>query len=76
MRIAGDDPTSILAPEAGVAVPVARGVPAGRSPGGKDENTGKASAFSDMLTMGAVEVICTDPVKLLMPSSGPTLAAP
>jgi hypothetical protein len=29
----------------------------GRSPGGKAENTGKASAFNDRLTIGTVDVI-------------------
>ena len=47
-----------------------------KSPGGKDENTGKASAFRDSVTMGAVAVICTDPLKLLRFSRGPMLAAP
>src|SRR5208282_4700670 len=48
----------------------------GKSPGGSDENTGNASAFSDKLMMGFVEVILTNPVKLDRPSSGPRLAAP
>jgi hypothetical protein len=47
----------------------------GRSPGGKEENTGNASAFNDKLTMGSVEVILTNPVKLWIPSKGPRLAA-
>ena len=47
-----------------------------RSPGGKEENTGYASAFNDKLTMGSVEVILTNPVKLWIPSKGPRLAAP
>ncbi len=45
-----------------------------RSPGGKEENTGNASAFSDKLTIGTVEVSSMDPVKLASPSNGPTLA--
>ena len=38
------------------------------SPGGKEENTGSASKLSDRLTMGSVEVISSDPVKLLRPN--------
>jgi hypothetical protein len=41
-------------------------VEAGKSPGGNDENTGYASAFNERVTMGAVEVICTEPVKLFI----------
>jgi hypothetical protein len=48
----------------------------GRSPGGNDENAGNASALSDRLMMGIVEVILTNPVKLARPSRGPTLADP
>ena len=48
----------------------------GRSPGGNDENTGNASAFSDRLMIGIVEVILTNPVKLVRPRRGPTLADP
>ena len=48
----------------------------GRSPGGKDENTGYASAFSDRLMIGIVEVILTNPVKFDNPSNGPRFAAP
>jgi len=48
----------------------------GRSPGGKEENTGNASKFSDKLMMGIVEVTSTNPVKLCRPSKGPRLAAP
>jgi hypothetical protein len=48
----------------------------GRSPGGKEENTGNTSAFSDKLMMGIVEVISTNPVKLCRLSRGPRLAAP
>ena len=48
----------------------------GRSPGGKEENTGNTSAFSDKLMMGTVEVISTNPVKLDRLSRGPRLAAP
>ena len=40
-RVPGDYSCLILAPVAEAMVPVARGVPAGRSPGGRDENTGK-----------------------------------
>ena len=35
------------------------------SPGGKEEKTGAASALSDRLTMGSVEVISSDHVKLV-----------
>jgi len=56
-----EDPrrTAILAIEESPAVqcPVASAVPFGRSPGGKAENTGKASAFNDRLTIGTVDVI-------------------
>ena len=48
----------------------------GKSPGGKEENTGNASKFSDKLMMGIVEVTSTNPVKLCRPSKGPRLAAP
>ena len=48
---------------------------AGRSPGGNDEKIGGASAFSDRLTIGMVEVILTNPVKF-NPSSGPRIVAP
>jgi hypothetical protein len=47
-----------------------------RSPGGIEENTGNASAFNDRETMGLVEVISTNPVKLWRFSIGPMLAAP
>jgi hypothetical protein len=40
-----------------VQCPVASAVPLGRSPGGKAENTGKASAFNDRLMIGTVDVI-------------------
>src|SRR5579884_37914 len=52
------------------------GVEDGRSPAGSDENTGNASAFSDRLIIGCVEVISMNPVKLCSPSRGPTFAAP
>ena len=48
----------------------------GKSPGGSDEKTGKTSALSERLTIGTVDVICTEPVKLLRLSRGPMLAAP
>ena len=48
----------------------------GKSPGGSDEKTGKASALSERLTMGTVDVIGTEPVKLLSLGRGPMLAAP
>ena len=35
-----------------------------------------ASAFSDRLMIGMVDVILTNPVKLDNPSNGPRLAAP
>src|SRR5260370_4608730 len=40
----------------------------GRSRGGRDENTGNASPFSDKLMMGIVDVILTNRVKL--PNAG------
>jgi hypothetical protein len=48
----------------------------GRSPGGREENTGNASAFNDKLMMGNVDVILTNPVKFGIPSRGPRLADP
>jgi hypothetical protein len=48
----------------------------GRSPGGKEENAGNASAFSERLRIGIVEVILTKPVKFDNPSAGPRFAAP
>ena len=42
--------------------------PDGVSPGGREENTGAASKFSDRLTMGSVEVISSDPLKLGRPN--------
>ena len=45
------------------------------SPGGKEENTGAASKFSDKLTMGTVEVTSSDPLKLLRPNRGAMFCA-
>ena len=44
-------------------------------PGGKDENTGSASTLSDRLTMGTVEVISSDPLKLPRPNRGAIFSA-
>ena len=46
----------------------------GRSPGGREENTGKASAFTERLMIGMFEMISMNPVKFVSPSKGPTLA--
>ena len=46
----------------------------GRSPGGKEENTGEASKFSDKLIIGLVELSSRYPVKFASPSKGPMLA--
>ena len=47
--------------------PVDSNVELSRSPGGREETTRSAcvdaSAFSDRLTIGTVETICTDPLK-------------
>ena len=45
------------------------------SPGGKEENTGSASKFSDRLTMGTVKVTSSDPVKLARPNRGAIFCA-
>ncbi len=45
-------------------------------PGGKEENTGNASAFSDKLITGVEEMISTNPVRPCRPSNGPRLAEP
>ena len=49
---------------------------ASSSPGGKEENTGAASKLSDRVTMGTVEVISSDPVKLLRSNRGGIFCAP
>ena len=36
------------------------------SPGGREENTGAASRFSDRDTMGSVEVTSSDPLKRVL----------
>ena len=72
---AGSVPGFTIAVGPNVAILPASWVKAQRSPGGKEENTGNAPAFSDKLMMGTVEVSAMDPVKLVSPSNGPTLAA-
>ena len=43
----------------------------GKSPGGKEENTGNASALSDRLTIGISEITETKPLKLATPATVP-----
>ena len=43
---------------------IANCVASGKSPGGRELNTGKASAFRERLRIGMLEVICKCPEKL------------
>jgi hypothetical protein len=52
------------------------GVPVGKSPGGREENTGNASALSDKLMIGTGDVIFTNPVKFVCPTHVPTFDDP